>query len=99
MPLAGEHRGEVRQFLSVPTGAETCGPWVTEERVNICVQHPGETTGSTFEDPSSHWPDGGDSLPRPSVVTIWQQGKSAANQRGPKAPAGPRGQRIPDPKA
>ena len=99
VPLAGEHRGEVRQFLSVPTGAETCGPWVTEERVNICVQHPGETNGSTFEDPSSHWPDGGDSLPRPSVVTIWQQGKSAANQRGPKAPAGPRGQRIPDPKA
>ena len=67
--------------------------------MNICVQHPGETSGSTFEDPSSHWPDGGSSLPRPSVVTVWQQGKSASNpQRGPRAESGRRGQRLQDPK-
>ncbi|WP_232549371.1 PhoX family protein [Propioniciclava soli] len=78
VPLTGRYRGQVRQFCSVPTGAETCGPWVTERRVNICVQHPGETNDSTFENPASHWPDGGGSLPRPAVVTMWQNGRSGA---------------------
>lgn len=74
VPLVGKERGEVRQFLSVRNNAETCGPWVTEERVNSCVQHPGEASGSTFQNPSSHWPDGGTSLPRPSVVSVWPKG-------------------------
>ena len=75
--VEGEHRGEVRQFLSVPNGAETCGPWVADERVLVAVQHPGETDGASFELPSSNWPDGGTSLPRPSIVGVWRTGKNA----------------------
>ncbi|MCK6209367.1 PhoX family phosphatase [Georgenia sp. EYE_87] len=68
--LEGEHRGQVKQFLTVPVGAETCGPWVEDHRVLVHVQHPGEADGSTFEHPVSHWPDGG--VPRPSLVVAWR---------------------------
>jgi secreted PhoX family phosphatase len=76
MPVAGRERGHVRQFLSVPVGAETCGPLITPDRrsVFVAVQHPGETSGATPENPSSHWPDGGDSQPRPSVAVAWHTG-------------------------
>ncbi len=84
VPLVGKERGEVRQFLSVPKHAETCGPWVTDQRVNIAVQHPGEHATSTFKNPTSHWPDGGTSLPRPSIVSIWPNGKSAGAKAGKK---------------
>ncbi|PRZ41527.1 hypothetical protein CLV47_10974 [Antricoccus suffuscus] len=73
---SGKYRGQVRQFLTVPIGAETCGPWVTEDRVLVAVQHPGETDDATFESPTSHWPDGGSSVPRPAVVAVWRDGKS-----------------------
>ncbi|MFH5821051.1 PhoX family protein [Georgenia sp. AZ-5] len=68
--LEAPHRGQVTQFLTVPVGAETCGPWVEEKRVLVHVQHPGEAEGSTFENPLSRWPDGG--VPRPSVVVAWR---------------------------
>ena len=69
VPLSGRSRGHVQQFLSVPVGAEACGPELTpDERTLFCaVQHPGE--GSTLESPSSTWPDR-TSTPRPSLVTI-----------------------------
>ncbi|WP_327094981.1 PhoX family phosphatase [Nocardia vinacea] len=70
--LEGERRGETKQFLTVPLGAETCGPVVTEERVLVCVQHPGEVDGANADKPASHWPDGGTSQPRPSVVAVWK---------------------------
>lgn len=71
--LEGENRGEVRCFLTVPVAAETCGPIVTEERVMVNVQHPGEDDDATFEEPASHWPDGGDSIPRPAVAMVWRE--------------------------
>lgn len=71
VPLDGDERGHVQQFLTVPTGAETCGPYISDERVMVCVQHPGETSGSTATAPSSHWPDGGTSVPRPAVAVVW----------------------------
>ena len=73
MPVRGPERGYLKQFLSVPVGAETCGPLVSEDQrsVFVAVQHPGETTGATPEAPTSHWPDGGTSQPRPSVVVAW----------------------------
>ncbi|GAA0944998.1 PhoX family phosphatase [Nonomuraea longicatena] len=76
MPLRGRERGYVRQFLSVPVGAETCGPLVTEDQrsVFVAVQHPGEVDGATPDNPASRWPDG--DQPRPSVVVVWHgQGK------------------------
>lgn len=72
--LDGPRRGETKQFLTVPNGAETCGPIITAERVMVCVQHPGEDDGASADKPISHWPDGGNSQPRPSVVVVWRTG-------------------------
>ncbi|MDF3305145.1 PhoX family phosphatase [Rhodococcus sp. T2V] len=72
--LDGANRGETKQFLSVPKGAETCGPIVSEERVTVCVQHPGELDDASADNPASHWPDGGDTQPRPAVVAVWKSG-------------------------
>ncbi|UFU06906.1 PhoX family protein [Ruania halotolerans] len=71
--VEGPYRGQVKQFLTVPLGAETCGPWVDNRQVFVNVQHPGETDGSTFANPSSHWPDGGSAVPRPSVAVVWNE--------------------------
>ncbi|MFI9050446.1 PhoX family protein [Streptomyces sp. NPDC053427] len=70
---AGPRRGEVKQFLTVPTGAETCGPLVQERRVLVAVQHPGEVDGASVEKPASQWPDGPGALVRPSVVSVWRK--------------------------
>ncbi|AQZ68291.1 Putative phosphatase [[Actinomadura] parvosata subsp. kistnae] len=78
MPVKGRERGYVRQFLTVPVGAETCGPLVSDDQrsVFVAVQHPGETDGASPDAPSSRWPDGEGSQPRPSVAVVWHaQGK------------------------
>ncbi|GAA2814269.1 PhoX family phosphatase [Saccharopolyspora taberi] len=72
VPVAGPERGRVKQFLTVPVGAETCGPVVTDHVITVCVQHPGEIDGAGAGNPASHWPDGGSSQPRPSVVAVWR---------------------------
>ncbi|WP_017977091.1 PhoX family protein [Actinopolyspora halophila] len=71
VPVEGPARGHVKQFLTVPNGAETCGPIVTDDLVTVCVQHPGEN-GPGAENPGSHWPDGGRAQPRPSLVAVWR---------------------------
>lgn len=72
--LDGPRRGETKQFLTVPIGAETCGPIIQDNRVVVCVQHPGETDDASWDSPVSHWPDGGNSQPRPAVVAAWKSG-------------------------
>ncbi|NGO68986.1 PhoX family protein [Streptomyces boncukensis] len=69
----GRMRGQVRQFLTVPTGAETCGPLVQERRVLVAVQHPGEVDGASVENPASAWPDGPGKITRPAVVSVWRK--------------------------
>jgi secreted PhoX family phosphatase len=73
MPVRGKERGHLRQFLTVPLGAETCGPMVTADQrsVFVAVQHPGELDGATPDKPASHWPDG--DQPRPSVAVVWHE--------------------------
>ena len=58
-------RGQVKQFLTVPVGAETCGPTLLADgtSVFVAVQHPGEVSGASVENPASTWPDG--RFPRP----------------------------------
>jgi uncharacterized protein len=73
VPVEGPERGHVKQFLTVPDGAETCGPVVTDDFVLVSVQHPGEMDGASADNPLSHWPDGGTSQPRPSVVAVWKK--------------------------
>ncbi|MEQ7125425.1 PhoX family phosphatase [Actinopolymorpha sp. B11F2] len=71
-PVRGPERGHVKQFLTVPVGAETCGPLVTSDQrtVFVAVQHPGEVDGATPEEPASTWPYGGQ--PHPSVACVWK---------------------------
>ncbi|WP_030160459.1 PhoX family phosphatase [Glycomyces sp. NRRL B-16210] len=74
VPLEGSNRGQVKQFLTVPIGAETCGPVVEERHVLVAAQHPGELEGASFENPLSEWPDGPGSIPRPAVVNVTRKG-------------------------
>lgn len=69
----GERRGELKQFLTVPTGAETCGPVIQDRRVLVAVQHPGEVDGASVEKPASAWPDGPGRIVRPSVVAVYRK--------------------------
>ncbi|SFP83919.1 hypothetical protein SAMN05421810_103572 [Amycolatopsis arida] len=75
VPLEGRSRGHLKLFLTVPRGAEACGPVIGDKVVTVCVQHPGELDGASADDPASHWPDGGDTPPRPSVVAVWKPGR------------------------
>ncbi|MFF4270434.1 PhoX family protein [Streptomyces sp. NPDC001536] len=69
----GDRRGELKQFLTMPIGAETCGPIVQDRRVLVAVQHPGEISGATVENPASVWPDGPGKIVRPAVVAVWRK--------------------------
>ena len=70
--LEGPNRGETKQFLTVPFGAETCGPVVTDDLVTVCVQHPGENDDNSIDNQLSRWPEGGNGTARPSVVAVWK---------------------------
>jgi secreted PhoX family phosphatase len=67
----GPERGLTRRFLTAPADSEVCGPEFTPDgrTLFVNVQHPGEDRGVGRED-SSHWPDGGDAPPRPSVLAV-----------------------------
>ncbi|WP_282701101.1 PhoX family protein [Streptomyces sp. CC219B] len=69
----GPRRGELKQFLTVPTGAETCGPIIQDRRVLVAVQHPGEVDGADVANPASTWPDGPGTYVRPAVVSVWRK--------------------------
>ncbi|MEV4758195.1 PhoX family phosphatase [Micromonospora sp. NPDC049559] len=70
--VEGPERGHLKQFLTVPLGAETCGPFISEDNrsVFVAVQHPGEISGATLENPASNWPDG--DFAKPGVVVTWR---------------------------
>jgi hypothetical protein len=81
METEGELRGSGKHFYSCPAGAEMCGPYFTpsDETLFLAVQHPADdgeewtefNQPSTFENPSTRWPDFEDGMPpRPSVVAV-----------------------------
>lgn len=80
VPLEGDKRGHLVQFLAVPYQAETCGPVIHDRdgSVFISVQHPGEE--GSWDGQLSYFPDyvpagaepaaGAWRGPRPSVVQV-----------------------------
>ncbi|WP_424812651.1 PhoX family protein [Roseococcus sp. YIM B11640] len=73
----GRGRALTRLFYQAPTGAEVCGPFMLpdDSALFLAIQHPGEDAGSTFEQPSTRWPDFAEGMPpRPSVVVITRTG-------------------------
>ncbi|SDC23015.1 hypothetical protein SAMN04488239_101455 [Ruegeria marina] len=67
--LAGDPvTGEIRRFLVGPKEAEITGLcWSPDLRAMfVGVQHPGE-------DGDSHWPDGGDSVPRSAIIVVTRE--------------------------
>lgn len=71
VPREGEQAGQVIQIASAPTDAELTGPWFAPDgkTLFLSVQHPGEYSPS-MDKLTSHWPDGGEEIPKPAVVAI-----------------------------
>lgn len=64
--LAGDPAtGEIRRFLVGPNECEVTGlSWSPDRRTMfVGIQHPGE-------DGNSHWPEGGDSVPRSAIIAV-----------------------------
>ena len=70
---SGPQRGVTRCFFSSPRGSEITGPAFTPDgkTLFLSIQHPGDEKGSSFDKPSTRWPDfKPDMPPRPAVVAI-----------------------------
>ncbi len=77
----GPQSGEVIRVASAPTDAEFTGPFFSPDgkTLFLSVQHPGERSRSKDE-LTSHWPEGGDALPRSGVITL--QGETLEKIQG-----------------
>ena len=72
----GAARGVTRCFFAAPRGAEVCGPAFTADGTTLflSIQHPGDERGSTFDTPSTRWPDfSPDTPPRSAVLAITRE--------------------------
>jgi len=71
IPMSGALAGKVYQVGSGPHNVEFTGPTFSPDykTLFLSVQHPGSNSRS-LDELTSHWPDGGDSIPRSSVVAI-----------------------------
>ena len=73
MPVSGKEAGHLKQFHTVPHGAESAGPLIVDDKTVFCsIQHPGEVTGATPANPVSLFPYDGTGQPRPSVIQVFR---------------------------
>ncbi|HRK96810.1 MAG TPA: DUF839 domain-containing protein, partial [Rhodospirillales bacterium] len=75
MLAADPRTGEIRRFLTGPSGQEITGVITTPDQTTmfVNVQHPGSTTSAedfAAGNLRSHWPDGGDQVPRSATLVI-----------------------------
>jgi hypothetical protein len=76
MASEGEMRAAPKHFFGCPQGAEICGPEFTPDgkTLFVAVQHPADSSDSTFDKPLHRWPDNDPTLPpRPSVLAIYRK--------------------------
>ncbi len=68
--VEGPHRGVTKQFYRGPLGCEVTGPCFTPDgrSLFVSIQHPAE--GSTFDHPTTRWPDFDPALPPRSAVIV-----------------------------
>lgn len=73
---SGPDAGIAYQFASGPVECELTGPcWTPDgQTLFLSVQHPGEESPSMTE-LTSHWPIGGNAMPRPGTIAITGFGK------------------------
>ena len=71
VPMSGKNAGKPFQVASAPNDAEFTGPSFSPDgkTLFLSVQHPGEGSKS-LKELTSHWPEGGSSIPRSCVVAI-----------------------------
>ena len=71
IPMSGPWAGQPLRFAVGPINCELTGPCFSPDgkTLFLSVQHPGENS-TTAANPLSHWPDGGNAVPKPSVITI-----------------------------
>jgi secreted PhoX family phosphatase len=64
-------RALTRLFYQAPTERRSAARASRQTGERLAIQHPGEDPGSTFESPSTRWPDFVEGTPpRPAVVAI-----------------------------
>ena len=68
VPVEGQDRGYVRQFLSGVPGGECASLILTPDAATlfVSIQHPAE--GTSIASPLHRWPDG--DVPRPTVIAV-----------------------------
>lgn len=71
VPRSGPEAGRALRVATAPKDAEFTGPTFTPDgrTLFLSVQHPGELSRRPGEY-TSHWPDGGDAMPRSAVLQI-----------------------------
>ena len=73
----GSGRGLTKRFFNGPRGAEITGPSFTPDgrTLFLAIQHPAQERGSTYDAPTTRWPDFEEGVPpRPSVLVITKEG-------------------------
>jgi secreted PhoX family phosphatase len=75
--VTGKGRALPKLFFQCPQDAEICGPWFAPDDASffVGIQHPGESNRSTYDEPSTRWPDFKAGVPpRPAVIVITKKG-------------------------